>query len=267
MLISVCLILAGCGAAHVADADNEHDANKMFSILHSNGFEVVKTSPSGENKVWKISVNESWFGDDEAAEATNILLDYGLPRRPAPKLKENDTLGMSSDRREIEEQRLNLQAELERKFYAYPGVLDAFVTIGQPTNETFGAKSLPTASVTLIVKADESRLTDEDLKNIMSSGIPNLTPENVAVKTIPKTVRRLPEERRETNKQRKNIFAVGIGVIILLSLALGTLWVYTRKRNRTENGDPPSLIEDDEDLDSAYENGERTLLNDGNDSR
>jgi type III secretory pathway lipoprotein EscJ len=90
-LIIFCLMLsllsAACGEKNVAFADNEFEANQMFDILHSKGFQVDKKKPEGDAKTWEIVVDEGWFGDGEAATAIQVLRDYGLPRPPEPELK------------------------------------------------------------------------------------------------------------------------------------------------------------------------------------
>lgn len=259
-LAAVCL-LTGCGKKSVATAANEFEANLMFDILHSNGFRVEKTSPEGDIKIWDIIVDEGWFGEGEAATAIQVLRDYGLPRPPEPEIKTNDSLGIVSDREEKERQRRELQIQLERQLYTLPDVIRASVIIAQPVDDVLSLeKTPPTASVSLVLKETQPKFTIEAVQNLVSGGVPNLKTENVKVAISQQSLREIPLEKLAAQRRSNAIFAVGIGVVILLAAILGGVWTFAKRRKESlPPAKPDELLENDES-DEDYEQIERPQL-------
>lgn len=259
LLATVCLS-AACGEERVAVAGNEFEANRIYDILYSRGLNVKKVVAEGEVKSWNIVVDEGWFGEDQAATAILLLNDYGLPRPPEPEIKSSDALGIVSDREEREKQKRELQQQVERQLYTLPDVIRASVIIAQPVDDVLSLrKTPPTASVSLVFKEMQAKVTREGVQSQVSGGVPNLKPENVNVTFTHQTPREIPLEELRAKSRSNKIFAVGAGIISLLILSLAAVFVISRKR-RDQPPQTGELTEGDEDAD-ILEMPERQLLN------
>jgi type III secretory pathway lipoprotein EscJ len=258
LVLGACLLTA-CGRKTVATAGNEFEANQMFDILYSSGFQVEKDRTTGENQVWNIVIDEGWFGGGEAAAAIQVLRDYGLPRQPDSQPKDQGGFGMPTEREEKERQTRELQIQVERQLYTLPDVIRASVIIAQPTNDILSIeKTLPTASVTIVLKETEPKFTTETVQGLVSGAVPNLKPGNVQVAFSKQALREIPIKELQNQRRSNAIFAIGGGIILLLAGALGTVWYITKRRRRIENSEPAQLPE--ENLDELTE-AERLALN------
>lgn len=262
MLCAVCLF-SGCGKKTVATAESEFEANLMFDILHSNGFRVEKPRSEGEVKTWDVVIDEGWFGEGEAATAIQVLRDYGLPRPPEPQLKAPDSLGITSDREQAERQKRELQQLIERQMYTLPDVIRASVVVALPSDDILSLeKTPPTAAVTLVVKETQPKFTIEAVQELISGGVPKLKPENVKVVILQQALREIPLEKLKEKRRSNAIFAVGIGVLTLLALTLGTVLYWSKRRKQEFSGEFAQLPEK-ENADE-FETDKRPLLNSEN---
>lgn len=244
--LSILIFSAGCGRGEVASADHEADANRMFDILHSNGFRVTKTPPVGEVKVWKIEVEEGWFDDSESAYAIKVLQDYGLPRNDEPEVKtESSITGMKSQSQELEQERREKQKGIERHLYTLPDVVGVDARITQPKEGAFDQEKTPaTASVTLIVLKKTPGFTKDDVRKAVSGAVTNLSPDGVNVIITHRPLREIPYDQLFARRKSETIFSVGIGVILLLGAILGVVWVFNKRRKALPF---TTAIEDGED--------------------
>ena len=234
ILLAVCF-LAACGRKTVVTAGNEFEANQMFDVLHSNGFQVEKSKLEGEIQGWEIIIDEGWFGADEAAAAIQVLRDYGLPRPPETQVKTNDSFGIISEREEKERQKRDLQMQIERQLYTLPDVIRASVIIAQPANDALSLEKIPpTASVSLVLKETQPKFSIADVQNLVSGGVPNLKPENVKVTVSQQALREIPFEKLAAARRSNAIFVTGIGLILLLGAALGAVWLITKRRRKNK---------------------------------
>jgi len=225
---------ASCGKKSVAMTDNEFEANQMFVILNSNGFNVVKIPPEGESKMWNVTVDEGFFGGGEVAAAIQLLHDYGLPRAPEPEPKDSgSSLGIVSDNEEKEKQKRELQRQIERQLYTLSGVIRSSVIIALPSDDVLSLeKTPPTASVSLVLKETEPKLSVADVQNLVSGGVPNLKPENVKVAITQQALSEVPFEKLAAQRRSNVIFTLGTGLIILLGAILGAVWIVAKRRRR-----------------------------------
>ena len=261
-LAVVCLFTA-CGKQNVATADNEAEANLMFDILYSRNFNVIKESSEGDEKTWQISIDEGWFGEGEAAVAIQILRDHGLPRAPDQETKSSDSIGIVSDREEKDKQKRQLQIQIEKLLYSLPDVIQAGVIIALPTDDVLALEKTPTtASVSLVLKQYPPKFKDTDVKNLVSGSVPNLAPENVRVAFSQQSMREVPLEKLYAKRRSNAIFAVGIGVVTLLALALGAVLFISKRRKETLDDDDLRELTEGKDFDEL-ENAETPLLNGG----
>ena len=258
-LAMVCLFTA-CGKQDVATADNEAEANLMFDILYSRSFNVIKERLEGDKETWQISIDEGWFGDGEAAAAIQILRDHGLPRAPETETKGSDSIGIVSDREEKDKQKRQLQIQIEKLLYSLPDVIQAGVIIALPTDDVFALEKTPTtASVSLVLKQYPPKFKAEDVKNLVSGSVPNLTPDNVRVAFSQQNMREVPLEKLAAQRRSNAIFAVGIGVVLLLALALGAVLFISKRRKDTLDDDELKELTEGEDY-NEMENAETPLL-------
>lgn len=239
-------LLTACGRKTVATADNQADANKMYDILYSYGFRVEKEEVTGETPRWNIVVDEGWFGSNEASVANQALLDYGLPRPPDPKPREQGgSFGIATEREEKERQIRELQIQVERQLYTLPDVIRSTVIIAQPANDPLSIeKTQPTASVTLNIRETEPKFTTETVQALVSGAVPNLKPGNVQVAFSKQTLRPVPMAELEDQRRSRAIFTIGGAVLLLLIGALGTIWYLTKRRKQTANNAPEQLTEE-----------------------
>jgi type III secretory pathway lipoprotein EscJ len=238
VLLSVVLVSvafsAGCGEKSVAMSDNEFEANQMFVILNSNGFHVRKTAPEGDSKMWSVTIDEGFFGEGEAAAAIQLLHDYGLPRAPEPEPKDNgSSLGIVSDNEEKDKQKRELQRQIERQLYTLSGVIRSSVIIALPDDDVLSLeKTPPTASVSLVLKETEPKLSVADVQNLVSGSVPNLKPENVKVAITQQSLSQVPIEKLAAQRRSNVIFTLGTGLIVLLAAILGAVWMIAKRRRR-----------------------------------
>ncbi|MEP6901920.1 MAG: hypothetical protein ABJA66_09225 [Actinomycetota bacterium] len=261
--LAVICLSASCGKKTVATAGSEFEANLMFDVLHSNGFRVDKLNSEGEAKTWDIVVDEGWFGENEAATAIQVLRDYGLPRPPEPVIKTGDSLGIVSESEEKERKTRQLQLEIEHLLYIQPDVIRVSAIIAQPTNEVWSLpneKTPTTATVTLVMKDNQSKLTTADVQNQVARAVPNLKPENVFVIITQQSLREIPLEKLAAQRRSNAIFGVGTGVVILLALVLGAVWVVNNKRRKKARDSGGNSTEENSGED--IEDVESPLLND-----
>ena len=255
--------MTACGRKTVATSDNEFDANRMFDILYSSGFHAEKEKLTGEAQGWNIVIDEGWFGANEASAAIQVLNDYGYPRPPEPKAKEQGGFGMPTEREERERQIRELQLQVERQLYTLPDVIRASVIIAQPTNDILSLdKTPPTASVTLVLKEQEPKFTTETVQGLVSGAVPNLKPTNVQVAFSKQALREIPIKELENQRRSNAIFAIGGGIILLLAAVLGGIWYVTKRRKQKKNAEPEQLTEENK-TDELTES-ERLALNEAN---
>lgn len=259
VLAAVCLT-AACGDETVATVDNEFEANRILDILHSKNIAIKKVPLEGELKGWNMVVDEGWFGEDEAATATQMLLDYGIPRPPEPEIKSTDPLGIISDSEEREKQKRELQRQVERQLYTFSDVIRASVIIAMPTDDVLSLnKTPPTASVSLVLKQMQANLTPEAVQQQVSGGVPNLKPENVKVTLTQQALREFPLEKLEAKRRSNKILALGVGVVTLLALSLGAVLLLAKRRREKPTADIGELTEGEEA--EVLEMPERAMLN------
>lgn len=257
-LLAAVGLTAACGQRTVATVNNEFEANQIFDILHSNSLDVEKVPLEGEIKGWNLVVNEGWFGEDEGAAAIQILRDYGLPRPPEPDIKSTDALGIVSDSEQREKLKRETQQSVERQLYTFADVIRASVIIALPTDDILSLeKTPPTASVSLVLKDTQPKFTIEAVQQQVSGGVPNLKPENVKVTLTQQALRRFPLEELEAKRRSNKIFAAGAGVIGLLALSLGAVFMVSRKRRQPASETGELTADDDSDV---LEMPERQLL-------
>ena len=247
-LLAAISVLTACGEKSIAETDDESEANRMFDILYSNRLHVERKQKSGEKPVWEIIVNEGLFGDGEAAVATQVLNDHGLPRPKDSLPPPSNAYGMESQEEGKKRQNREKEIQIENQLYAtLPGVIRVKVIVAQPVNDILSIeKTPPTASVSIVQTEPEAKFTIENVQSLVSGSVPNLKPENVNVAVSQQILREIPLERLAAQRRSNMIFALGSGLIILLIAALAAVWYAVKRRKKQVESETKQLAETSE---------------------
>lgn len=232
-IVLAALTLAACGDKPIAFTDNEPEANRMFDVLYSSGLNVEKVARAGEKNGWDIVINEGFFGGGEAAVATQVLNDYGLPRQKEILPETNSPYGMTSEEEVKKRQNREKEIQIANHLYSLPGVINASVIVAQKEDDILSLqKTPPTASVLLVQKESQARFTHADVQNLVSNAVPELKPENITVSVSQQTLREIPLAQLAAQRRSNTIFALGIALIVLLAAALAGVWLTIKRRRR-----------------------------------
>jgi len=247
LLSGVCL-LAACGEKSIATTENESEANLMFDILHTRGLHVEKNQKAGEKLGWDIIIDEGWFSEGEAAVATQVLNDHGLPRPKEVLPETTSPYGMTSPEEVKKRQNREKEIQIANHLYAgLPGVISVSVVIAQPDNSWMSLeKTPPTASVLIVQKELPPKFTHADVQNQVSGSVPELKPENIRVTITQQPLREIPLEKLAEQRRSRMIFAFGAGLITLLVTALFAIWYMLKRRKRQIEFDTKQVTEGDE---------------------
>jgi len=249
-LLSAACLLAACGEKTVATTEDEFEANRMFDILHSRELPVDKYPKEGEKPGWNIVIDEGWFGDGEAAVATQVLNDYGLPRTKELLPETTSPYGMTSEHEVKKRQNREKEIQIEKQLYLLPGVTKVGVLIAQPDNDTLSAlsgdKTPPTASVLVVQKEMPPKFSDDDVRSQVSGTVAELKPENIRVTTTYQPLREIPLEKLVAQRRSNKIYALGTGLILLLASALGAIWYVLKRRRKPAESETEQLTAGDD---------------------
>lgn len=256
-LLLIIGFLTACGEKSVAETDNESEANLMFDILYSNRLHVGKTPKTGEKPAWQILIDEGWFGEGEAAVATQVLNDHGLPRSKIALPPPTNAYGMESPEEVRKRQNREKEIQIENHLYTLPGVIRVSVIIAQPDNDFLSLeKTPPTATVSIVQTENEPKFTIANVQSLVAGSVTSLKPENVSVGVSQQILREIPLERLNAQRRSNMIFALGGGLIVLLIAALGAVWYVVKKRKKKTAAEIKQLPEDSEtaelDADEQY---------------
>lgn len=244
-LFALISVLTACGEKSIAETDSEPEANQMFDILYSNRLHVERRQKSGEKPVWEILINEGLFGDGEAAVATQVLNDHGLPRPKDSLPPSTNAYGMESQEESKKRQNREKEIQIENQLYAtLPGVIRVKVIVAQPTNDILSIeKTPPTASVSIVQTEPEVKFTIQNVQSLVSGSVPNLKSENVNVAVSQQLRREIPLERLEEQRRKNMNFALGGGLILLLIAALVAVWYAVKRRKKQVESKPEQITE------------------------
>jgi type III secretory pathway lipoprotein EscJ len=244
-LLAAISVLTACGEKSIAETDDESEANRMFDILYSNRLHVEKKSKTGEKPVWEIVVDEGLFGDGEAAVATQVLNDHGLPRPKDALPPTTNAYGMESPEEGKKRQNREKEIQIENQLYStLPGVIRVKVIVAQPVNDILSIeKTPPTASVSIVQTEPEAKFTIPNVQSLVAGSVPNLKPENINVAVSQQILREIPLERLAAQRRSNMIFALGSGLIILLIAALAAVWYAVKRRKKQAESETKQLAE------------------------
>lgn len=248
------VILMACGEKPIAYTDSEFEANRMFDVLYSSGLNVEKSQRTGEKPGWDIVIDEGWFGGGEAAVATQVLNDYGLPRQKELLPETSSPYGMTSEEEVKKRQNREKEIQIANHLHSLPGIITASVIIAQPKNDILSLqKTPPSASVLIVQKEPQPKFTHADVQNLVSSGVPELKPENITVSISQQALREIPLAQLEAQRRSNRVLALGIGLITLLVAALVAVWFVIKRRKRLAGANLRELAADETEEISASE--------------
>lgn len=259
-LLLTIVLMTACGKIPIAETDNEAEANLMFDVLYSNRLNVKKVAKSGEKGGWEIIIDEGWFGEEEAAVATQILNDYGLPRSKAALPATTNAYGMESPEESKKRQNREKEIQIENHLYTtLPGVIRVSVILAQPTDDPLSLqKVLPTATVSIVQKEPEPKFSIDTVKTMVSGSIPALTADNIRVAVSTQTLREIPLERLNAQRRSNMLLALGGSLIALLAAALGVIWFVVKRRKKLAANEIEQLPESNA---NEIEPGDQYALN------
>lgn len=181
-------LLFGCRSqTFIINSIPERDANEIIVLLASKGIPATKSAAvsgvgggTGDQK-WDVGVPAA-----QVAEALSILNQAGLPRVKGTSLLDLfGTQGLvPSDMQDKIRYQEGLSEQLASTIRKMDGIIDANVQITFPQEEA--EQQVLTASVYVKHRGildNPNSLTITKIKRLVSSAIPNLTPENVSVVT------------------------------------------------------------------------------------
>lgn len=259
LVLALCMVmfLSACGEKSVAKVSTETDAIEIINVLREYSFDVGKEEVGeGEAVKWSVTVNDGWFTGGEEARATQVLHYYGLPRKEDQGIKSDEGGVFPSPSIENAKRLRERQVDMERKLRMLPGVARVNVTIVLPEDDSIKLDPYPaTASVLLVHKDPQPSFTGEQIQNQVAGGVPGLKPEKVTVSMSFEPPPAVPHQDLNQRRHTNLILAIGIALVALLCLLLGTLLLQTRR----QRAELTALREGEEELegeDAALTEGE-----------
>ena len=224
----------------IVTVPTETEANEIIAVLQDRGIEAKKEAAGGEDqKGWRILVVEDAFASGKAALAIRILQELGLPRPTGTGLGEDTgggTFGGLSPTAEEARKIKQIKTEIERQLRQLPDVARVSVNIVLPEKDIASLQPTPAkASVLLVTTAAETRFKEEDVRRLVTGGVPNLDANNVVVTIFHEPPRQLQTQLADIEKRakvNKLIAFVSISVA-LIALGLGGLLFYVKRRQAT----------------------------------
>ncbi|MGQ9896680.1 MAG: hypothetical protein ACUVR8_03830 [Acidobacteriota bacterium] len=234
----VLLLTAACQKQEaIVTVPTETEANEIIAVLQDRGIEAKKEAAGGEDqKGWRILVIEDAFASGKAALAIRILQELGLPRPTGTGLGEDTsggTFGGLSPTAEEAKKIKQIKTEIERQLRQLPDVARVSVNIVLPEKDIASLQPTPAkASVLLVTTAAETRFKEDDVRRLVTGGVPNLDSNNVVVTIFHEPPRQLQTQLADIEKRAKvNKLVAFVGSsIALIALGLGGLLFYVKRR-------------------------------------
>ncbi len=237
-LWGVLLLTAACQKQEaVVTVPTETEANEIIAALQDRGIEAKKEAAGGEDqKGWRILVVEDAFASGKAALAIRILQELGLPRPTGTGLGEDTgggAFGGLSPTAEEAKKIKQIKTEIERQLRQLPDVARVSVNIVLPEKDIASLQPTPAkASVLLVTTSAETRFKEDDVRRLVTGGVPNLDAGNVVVTIFHEPPRQLQTQLADIEKRAKlNKLVTFFGAsIALIALGLGGLLFYAKRR-------------------------------------
>ncbi|OYT72649.1 MAG: hypothetical protein CFK52_04325 [Chloracidobacterium sp. CP2_5A] len=242
-LWGVLLLATACQKQEaVVTVQTETEANEIIAALQDRGIEAKKEAAGGEDqKGWRILVVEDAFASGKAALAIRILQELGLPRPTGTGLGEDagsGAFGGLSPTAEEAKKIKQIKTEIERQLRQLPEVTRVSVNIVLPEKDIASLQPTPAkASVLLVTTAAETRFKEDDVRRLVTGGVPNLDAGNVAVTIFHEPPRQVQTQLADIEKRAKlnKLVTFVVASIALIALGLGGLLLYAKRRQAADS--------------------------------
>lgn len=240
-VLTLALLLAGCGKIALFSDLAEQEANEMMAILVPRDIDCTKT-PAKEGK-WNLKV-----GPKDFPRAVDLLKAHGYPRDKFVRI--GDVFQKSGLVSSPTEERIRymyaLSQEIAETLMRIDGVMNARVHIVIPDNDPLAAKVTPSSAAVFIRYRpgfDIESLTPQ-LKNLVMRSIEGLNYDNVSLVLVPAanapasapTV--VPAAAPLVSREQ---LLIGGGVLVLLLLGGAAAWLLQRQSSRKVAKAVPAL--------------------------
>ncbi len=177
--------LAGCLKHELSTGLTEKESQEMIVVLKESGLDAMRVLSAKEREApsWAVFVRG---GDQNLVLAWRVLQENGLPRDKVKGLDEAfANQGMiPTGSEERARMLIGLSGEISRTLRSMAGVADARVHVVLPENSPLVDRAQwapPSAAVLLKYRGNQSPLTEDEVKKLVSKGVEGLKPEEIAV--------------------------------------------------------------------------------------
>lgn len=176
VIVSLGLVMAGCGTTPVAQDLTQRQANEIVALLANRGISAVARKETGGKGLFAVQVP-----DDSYGPAVTMLQERGLPSET--RLTAGDLLtpqGIIPSSREMEAMRLDyaIAAQIEEMLQSHASIAQArcvvrlnFLHEGQE----------PSASVVLEERANAQSLDQATVAEVVLRALPGMKRENISI--------------------------------------------------------------------------------------
>ena len=237
----ILLLVIGCdGYEAVITGLGQASANEALVLLREHNIDAKKEAePSKKLPLFQIKVKTS-----QSIDALRLLVDHRLPKTERASLKDIYPPGASGliPTKSEEHARFLMasQGEVEALFKIIPGVTDARVVLSfEPPNDLLKNGPPKTASVVLLYQSNsEDRLpiSDEEAKNLISSSINGLLPDNVTIvqKPIANVAMLFPAPIAAEDEEKYLVwYMLALTSLALLVAFYGVFRLFVQRRTQT----------------------------------
>jgi type III secretion protein J len=218
--LALALVLTACSVP-VAGALDEEDANRIVVALDHASVESTKEADPVVEGKYRVTVLR-----DDAARALVAMKGEELPRPKAAGVLDAVDKGalVPSPTQEHAAIIAGTAGDLEKTLEGVDGVLSARVHLNVPQAEPFetATPAKTTASVLVEHRGATPPLTESEVARLVSGGVPNLKPPDVAVVMVSRPV---PARAPGSELTHVGPIAVARGSMRMLQLALAGLVV------------------------------------------
>lgn len=187
--IWIVVLLSACaGQQEILSGLSENDANQVIVMLQAKEIAATKVTVPGRTVTYAIKVSGS-----DTKDALKLLVDNKLPKVKSPGIAEVYPLGggglIPSATQEKAQLMMALQGEVENMLLVLPGIVQARTVIVLPDPNIIRDARVPapsaTASVAIVYNPIDDKgnasVTSDDIKFLIASAIPELSPSAVTV--------------------------------------------------------------------------------------
>lgn len=226
--LALVVLLSTACSSQIQHGLDEVEANEIQTILLEAGFDVRKIPEAGKKPSWAIEVD-----GDQAAAATRVLAELGLPRERLKGFDGLQTGLVATPTQERTGQLAALSEELATTLQSVAGVTMARVHLVVPEPPRPGQPP-GRAKASAFIRARPGfgprlRGMDEELRKLVSGSVEGLNPEDVSL-VVNEVVSQVQKPVPGMSvAQKLRWLVVGLGVLVS-TLALLVVFLSLRMR-------------------------------------